>query len=61
MLCNESWEIVPCATVVKSTLAIPHRVPQTAEGEEEKKRKKKILHNAVWIGPEGHPTQACGN
>ena len=33
MLCNESWEIVPCATVVKSTLAIPHRVPQTAEGE----------------------------
>ena len=27
----------------------------------EKKKKKKILHNAVWIGPEGHPTQACGN
>lgn len=48
---------MPCATV-NSTLAIPHRVPQAAEGEEEKKRKKK---NAVCIGPEGHRTQACGN
>lgn len=42
MLCNESWDIMPCATV-NSTLAIPHRVPQAAEGEEEKKRKKKML------------------
>ena len=33
---------MPCATV-NSTLAIPHRVPQAAEGEEEKKRKKKML------------------
>lgn len=60
-------DIMPCATVVYSTLAVPHRVPQAAEGEEERKssliekKKKKILHDAVWIGPEGHPTQACGN
>lgn len=30
-------DIMPCATVVNSTLAVPHRVPQAAEGEEERK------------------------
>ena len=60
-------DIIPCATVGNSTLVIPHRVPQAEEEEEERKssligkKKKAIFHDAVWIGPEGHPTQACGN
>ena len=52
---------MPCATVVYSTLAVPHRVPQAAEGEEERKssliEKKKKKSSTMPSGLDQRDTQ----
>lgn len=55
-------DIIPCATVVNSTLAIPHRVPQAEEGEEERKssligKKKKRQSSTMPSGLDQRDTQ----